>query len=149
MVRLTIEHGFCEDSIIGLVTAGYGLFSFTEEVELGYRIGKIGESLISESKNRHALRSRLCFQLEGTLKVLVEPVQSVVPLFIELYNSAMQTGNVQTERACEPFSSTWSEGAQWTHRWRLSRSPELSTMVTSENCSLSKYSLMGAGDALL
>ena len=25
MVRLTIEHGFCDDSIVGLVTTGYGL----------------------------------------------------------------------------------------------------------------------------
>ena len=27
MVRLTIEYGFCDDSIVGLVTAGYALVS--------------------------------------------------------------------------------------------------------------------------
>ena len=28
MIRLTIEDGFCDDSIVGLVTVGYGLVSF-------------------------------------------------------------------------------------------------------------------------
>jgi len=119
MVRLTIESGFCDDSIVGLVTAGFGLvgttlsievtlflfhftshiaifqygscfkFSFTDDIKLGYRIGKVGESLIEESPNKHALRSRLCFELDGTLKALVEPAHCVVSLLPDRYNSAM------------------------------------------------------------
>mmetsp|Transcript_12564 Transcript_12564/g.27248 ORF Transcript_12564/g.27248 Transcript_12564/m.27248 type:complete len:1558 (+) Transcript_12564:111-4784(+) len=100
MVRLTIENGFCDDSIVGLVTAGYGLFSFTDDEQLGYRIGKVGESLIEESPNRHALRSRLCLELDITLKILVEPVQSVISTLPDRYNSAMHAGDVGTALQC-------------------------------------------------
>jgi len=94
MVRLTMENGFCDDSIVGLVTAGFSLFSFTDNVELGYQIGKVGEFFIEESPNRHALRSRLSFELDGTLKAVVEPAQSVVALFHDRYDSAMLAGDV-------------------------------------------------------
>jgi len=94
MVRLTIEHGFCDDSIVGLVTTGYGLFSFTDEARLGYRIGKVGEELIQESPNRHALRSRLVHELDGTLKAFVEPVHSLNATFHDIYNSALMSGDI-------------------------------------------------------
>jgi len=94
MVRLTIEKGFCDDSIVGLVTAGYSLFSFTDDIKLGYRIGKVGESFIEESRNRHALRSRLCFELDSTLKAVIEPMQPAVAQCPDRYDSAMLAGDV-------------------------------------------------------
>lgn len=56
--------------------------------------------MIAHSKRQHALRSRLCIELEGTLKCMVEPVQSAVSLFPELYDSAMLTGNVALALTC-------------------------------------------------
>jgi len=96
MVRITIEYGFCDDSIVGLVTAGFSLFSFTDDIQLGYRIGKVGESFIEESPNRHALWSRLCFELDGNLKAMVEPMQSAVGNCPDRYNSAMLTGDIDS-----------------------------------------------------
>ena len=71
-------------------------FSFTDDIELGYRVGKVGESLIEESPNRHALRSRLCLELDSTLKALVEPAQSVVAILPDRYNSAMLAGDMDS-----------------------------------------------------
>lgn len=65
----------------------------TEDIQLGYRIAKVGDKLIEESQNKHALRSRLCHELDGTLKAVVEPVQNFVTTFPERYNSAILTGD--------------------------------------------------------
>ena len=128
MVRLMIEAGYCEESIVGLVTAAYCLvsandqlhcsrqcisvsfltfstvhdppakFAFKDDIELGYRIGKVGETLIDESPNMHALRSRLSHELDSNLKLVVEPIQTVVDNFPDRYNSAMMVGDV--DMAC-------------------------------------------------
>ena len=59
MVKLTLESGFCDDSIIGLVMTAYSIFFFTDEVGLAYRIGKVGEKLRDESPNVHRLKVRV------------------------------------------------------------------------------------------
>jgi len=100
MVRLTIENGVCDDSIVGLATAGYGLFSFTDDTQLGYRIAKVCDALIEESPNRHALRSRLCRELDCTLKGMVEPQHSLLYILPDRYNSAMLTGDVASAMIC-------------------------------------------------
>ena len=41
----------------------------------------------------HALRARLCFELEGNLKSMVEPAHSVMALLPDRYNSAMLAGD--------------------------------------------------------
>ena len=56
------------------------------------------DSLIEESPNRHALRSRLCRELAW--RSLVEPQQSMVPHFHDRYNSAMLTGDVESAMIC-------------------------------------------------
>ena len=68
-------------------------FMLTEDIQLGYRIAKVGDKLIEESQNKHALRSRLCHELDGTLKAVVEPVQNFVTTLPERYNSAILTGD--------------------------------------------------------
>lgn len=105
MVRLTIEYGFCDDSIIGFVTAGHSLFNFTDAEQLGYRISKVGDALIEENSNRHALRSRLCFELDGTLKYLFEPMQSAIDVIPERYTSSMLAGDVGNALRCRVIHS--------------------------------------------
>ena len=69
-------------------------FSFTDDAQLGYRIGKVGEQLIDDSPNRHALRSRLTHELDGTLKAFVEPVQSTMAAFADRHNSSVLAGDM-------------------------------------------------------
>lgn len=68
--------------------------SISDDIRLGYRIGKVGEALMEESPNRHALRSRLNHEMYGSLKSLVEPFQSAVNCFPDVYNSAMLAGDI-------------------------------------------------------
>lgn len=70
---------------------------------MGYSIGKVAETLIKESPNRHALSSRLFLELDGTLKLWVEPVQNIQDITIERYNSAMMTGDVISALKCRLF----------------------------------------------
>ena len=67
---------------------------------MGYNIGKVAETLIEESPNRHALSSRLFLELDGVLKLLVEPAQNIQETLVERYNSAIMTGDVITALRC-------------------------------------------------
>jgi len=100
MVQLTMEYGFCDDSIVGLATAGYSVFNYTDDIQLASQMGKLSESLIEESPKKHVLRSRLCNELVSLLKSIAEPIHSVLPLYPELYNSAMQVGDVENAMIC-------------------------------------------------
>lgn len=77
-------------------------FTFKDDVNLGYRIAKVCDRLIEESPNKHALRSRLCRELDCNLKAMVEPQHHVVPLLLERYNSAMLCGDVECGKSM-PF----------------------------------------------
>lgn len=73
-------------------------FTFTDNIELGYRIGKVGDVLIEEHRNRHALRSRLCRELDCTLRAMVEPQHSLPPIFRDRYSSAMLAGDPEVSK---------------------------------------------------
>ena len=75
-------------------------YLFTGEFRLAYEIGKIGEKLIEESPTRHVLRSQLCLELDGSLKMMMEPVQSVIALFPDRCNSAMLAGDIDSAMQC-------------------------------------------------
>ena len=49
----------------------------------------MGEYLREESPNKHRLKSRLSWEWEARLKILVEPAQAVSSTFPSLYESAM------------------------------------------------------------
>lgn len=54
----------------------------------------VGEALINESPNEHILRSRLCSEILP-FHVHTTPAREVLPLFPELYHSAMLAGDVE------------------------------------------------------
>ena len=62
---------------------------FTDNIHEAYRIGKVGECLREESPNKHRIKSRLGWEWETNLKMLVEPAQAVSSTFPSLYESAM------------------------------------------------------------
>jgi len=100
MVELSMEYGFCADSIVGLTTAGYSIFMFTEDIQLASTIGKVCETLVNESPMKHVLKSRLCNELYATLKMLSEPWQSVHGYLADLYNSAIMVGDAVNASIC-------------------------------------------------
>lgn len=67
--------------------AGYSLYAFAGDIKFGYKIAKVGESLIKESPNRHTLHSTLCMVLENTIKITVEPFQSVASQYMSIYSA--------------------------------------------------------------
>ena len=71
-----------------------------EDIELACRIGTVSESLIDESPDRHRLRSRLCLQLVF-LTFFKGLASSMLPLFPELYHSAMMAGDLESAMMCQ------------------------------------------------
>ncbi|KAL7543135.1 hypothetical protein ACHAXR_012438 [Thalassiosira sp. AJA248-18] len=100
MVKLMMEYGMCNDGIVGLVTAGYSLFLFTEDIPLASTIGRVSELLVDASPERHVLRSRVCNELYTTLKMIEQPWHAVVALYPGLYKSAMLSGDVENAMIC-------------------------------------------------
>eukprot|EP00581_Thalassiosira_minuscula_P014649 CAMPEP_0183717158 /NCGR_PEP_ID=MMETSP0737-20130205/10846_1 /TAXON_ID=385413 /ORGANISM="Thalassiosira miniscula, Strain CCMP1093" /LENGTH=1487 /DNA_ID=CAMNT_0025946545 /DNA_START=29 /DNA_END=4489 /DNA_ORIENTATION=+ len=98
MVRLMIEDGFCDDSIIGLITAGWTLYTFSDEIseiQFSYKVSKVGESLIRERPNKNSLIARTSGYISW-LKAAVEPVQTVITDFADHYNCGMLTGDIES-----------------------------------------------------
>ena len=129
MVKLTIDYGFCNDSIVGLATAGHSFVSvclrfelrvsfvacvrpisllccvssqilFAEDIELACHVGTVGQTLIDESPDRHMLRSRLAREFQS-FRYFMGNALSMVPLFSELYHSAMMVGDVESAMNCQ------------------------------------------------
>ena len=101
MVQITMKYGYCDHSIVGFIMAGYGVFSFTDDTkQLGHQIGKLGECLIKDSPNKHALQSRLSPVLEGYLKLMHEPFQSCLERCHALAHSGMIVGDLESAMNC-------------------------------------------------
>jgi len=94
MVSLMTKYGFCDDSIIGLVTAGWTLYTFTNKITPSYRIIKVAESLIQSRPTKSIIYSRSSGYF-AWLKIVVEPVQSVICDFGDAYNSSMLAGDIE------------------------------------------------------
>ncbi|KAL9184830.1 hypothetical protein ACHAXT_002607 [Thalassiosira profunda] len=109
MVSITLSHGFCEDSIVGLVSAGCSTFLFTDNTQLAFRMGNLGETLINESPQKHMLRARL-WRPCSTLKTMSEPFAKVVALYPDLAQSALLAGNVDVAMSCR-VGNCW--GGLW------------------------------------
>ncbi|KAL9184818.1 hypothetical protein ACHAXT_002595 [Thalassiosira profunda] len=111
MLKLTLQHGLCADGIVGLAIAGFSMFLFTDDVLLALQTGRVCEALIAESPQKHLLRSRLCNELWGALKMLREPVQAVTLELPEMYRSAMLSGDIESAVMCRwlyPCACFWS-----------------------------------------
>ena len=63
-------------------------------MQLAYQIGKIGQALREKSPKKHLLESLASRVWEGTLKVMIEPVQAVASEFASCFESAMLVGDV-------------------------------------------------------
>ncbi|KAL9178272.1 hypothetical protein ACHAXT_001700 [Thalassiosira profunda] len=113
MLKLTLQHGLCADGIVGLALAGHSMvrFLFTDDVLLALQTGRICEALIAESPQKHLLRSRLCNELWGVLKMIQQPMQAVTAEFPEMYRSAMLSGDIESAVLCRvtyPCACFWT-----------------------------------------
>ena len=67
---------------------------FTDRAPLSYQVGKVGVTLREESLNKHLLRSRLFGTWEGSMNIMIEPLQAVSAQFPSIFKSAMLVGDV-------------------------------------------------------
>ncbi|KAL9184861.1 hypothetical protein ACHAXT_002638 [Thalassiosira profunda] len=113
MLKLTLQYGFCDDSIVALASAGYSvlLFGDSSQTQLAINLGKVSERLIAESPRKHALQTRLCHELMWTLRTMTEPMQSVVALYPDLYSSAIKCGQMDDAVLCRV---AYCGGLYWT-----------------------------------
>ncbi|KAL7462034.1 hypothetical protein ACHAXS_002432 [Conticribra weissflogii] len=95
MLKLSLQFGFCDNSLLGLSMAGYSIVNFGSDMMAGYRLSKLAESLVEEHPNRQALKPRLVTIWYGHSKPFAEPVQSATENFIDLYNQCMLAGDVE------------------------------------------------------
>lgn len=95
MMKLSFNFGFCDDSLLGLAMAAYGIVNFGNDIMAGYRVGKVAESLIEESQSKQTLRNRLVTVWYGHSRMFVEPIQASREKFIELYNQSMLSGDLE------------------------------------------------------
>ena len=67
-----------------------GLLNSNNEITLSFCTL---ESLVEESDNKHALRSRLVLEISTSLRMAIEPVQSIVSEVLpSVHDSAIQVG---------------------------------------------------------
>ena len=72
-------------------------------MHLAYRVGKVGEKLREASPNKHLFKSRLTLFWDGSVKLMIEPLQAVAATFPSLFESSMLSGDVVR---MDPFSSS-------------------------------------------
>ena len=100
MVKLSLQFGLSNDSIVGLVVIGGKLIHMLDDIELASQIGTIAESLIEANPSQLVMRAKLTALLYGTVKVFVNPFQSLSEKFLNGYKSAMLVGNVEHAAFC-------------------------------------------------
>ncbi|KAL3800186.1 hypothetical protein HJC23_001107 [Cyclotella cryptica] len=90
IVNLSLRHGLCSDSPLGLVV--YAVSLLNTDIDEAYRLGKLGLSLHEtfDSKEKHP---RLKCAVYGFLAFYREPLQSVVDLLKNNYRDSLMAGD--------------------------------------------------------
>jgi len=90
MVYFTLSHGMCETSPLAFAFFG-SMLGKLGNIEQGYQYTKLAKQLIEE--NASCESSGLALSTAAQLFCYVEPVQAVVPLFIEACERSMSAGD--------------------------------------------------------
>lgn len=93
MIQITLENGFCEETISSVAYASYAIFHYGEDIEMATRLTRIAESLINDHPNEHALRAKLSGCI-CSVTSFVEPSQALIERSLMNYNSAQIIGDV-------------------------------------------------------
>ena len=90
MVELTLSHGMCETSPLAFALFG-SMLGKLDNIEKGYQYTKLAKQLVDE--NTFYESSGVVIAAATQLFCYVEPVQAVVPLFIEACERSMAAGD--------------------------------------------------------
>ena len=90
MVELTLSHGMCETSPLAFALFG-SMLGKLDNIEKGYQYTKLAKQLVDE--NTFYESSGVVIASATQLFCYVEPVQAVVPLFIEACERSMAAGD--------------------------------------------------------
>lgn len=90
MIQLTLSHGMCETSPLAFALFG-SMLGKLGNIEKGYQYTKLAKQLVEE--NTFYESSGVVLASASQLLCYVEPVQAVVPLFIEARERSMSAGD--------------------------------------------------------
>jgi hypothetical protein len=93
MMKLTLEFGFCEETISSLTFVSKALLIYAEDAELATRFIRIAESLINGHPNEHALSAKLTIVI-CAVTLFIEPFQALPERLLKGCNSAQIVGDV-------------------------------------------------------
>ena len=98
-VKLSIEYGNSPCSAV--VYIGYGLIlcGVIQDIELGYKFGKLGLSLV-DRLNAKTVKSKVYHSLGAFITHWKEHFRETLPIVIEGYQSGLETGDFQFAGYC-------------------------------------------------
>lgn len=105
MIQLTLSHGMCETSPLAFAIFG-SMLGKLGNIEKGYQYTKLAKQLVEE--NTFYESSGVVISTAAQLLCYVEPVQAVVPLFIEARERSMSAGDAAN--ACLSILQYCNEG---------------------------------------
>ena len=91
MLKLTFDFGFCDETVVGLVSIAQGVFIYCKEICISKAINQLSFARIKGHPKEHSLRARLTV-IGTTVFVNVYPFQIVSEMLMEGYTSATIVG---------------------------------------------------------
>ncbi len=115
MIQLTLSHGMCETSPLAFALFG-SMLGKLGNIEKGYQYTKLAKQLVEQNTSYES--SGIVIASASQLLCYVEPVQAVVPLFIEARERSMSAGDAAN--ACVSMLYYCNEGKSGrANRWML------------------------------
>jgi len=100
MVKLTMKHGYCEDSIDGIARLSRAILYGIADIQTADRIGSLALSFLGDCSNNHALRIRLTVPVNAGVKFFTQPWQICGESCRMGYDSGMIVGEIDRATTC-------------------------------------------------
>ena len=99
MVQLLIKHGFCSDSVAGLLLYSHTVISILQDIEEGYTWGNFAHALINNSDEKY-VAPKLKLYFHYSISFWVEPIQATFSILRHTYKEALVAGHVESATIC-------------------------------------------------
>ncbi|MBN1889662.1 MAG: AAA family ATPase [Thermoflexales bacterium] len=99
LVNLSLEHGLCPPTPVGLVTLSSTLIDDFDEFELGYQLGRIALEIQSSFGNNY-YNTIVMLSFYNHTQYWKKPLRAGHEHMMQAYHAALQTGNIQWASYC-------------------------------------------------
>ncbi|KAL7537493.1 hypothetical protein ACHAXR_007855 [Thalassiosira sp. AJA248-18] len=100
LVELSLEHGVCKYSAIGIMRYAMVLGKVIQDLQEGYRVGKLALKLLERFDSAQDLLPDVYLVYYGYIAVHIEPFQSCADMLKRGFEIGLSTGNTQTALMC-------------------------------------------------